>query len=428
MIKVFTIAWREYRVRVTSPLYVALTLVMVVLLVGVPVLVSAMMALDALEPADVYVVDKGGWVFPLLQEQRKSAESVKAGQVPLLKIRIREASQVRYEALLKQAEVGEIAGVLLLEGQRAEDFSATFFSSSAVTLAQLKAELQQPLNQVVRGAVLAEHKLEPAVLQQLLSPLQVHYSHLGTGGGVEENVGLVSIAAVFNLLMYSAILLYASMTFQGVLEEKSSRIMEVMVAAVKPGYLIAGKIIGIGCVGLTQMAIWMLPYAVLTSLPLGQVTDTLSSLEWHIFAFMFTYFLLGYFLYSSLYAAAASTISQMEDSQAVMAPLNIIVLSGYMVALFAFFNPEGNLATTASIFPLFSPTVMFTRLILGDPPTWQIALSLLLLLITTLLAIWGSGQVYGKGVLRYGARLRLRSLLASRDSKIVGGEQVRGES
>ncbi|WP_299943446.1 ABC transporter permease [uncultured Microbulbifer sp.] len=425
MNKVFTIAWREYRVRVTSPLYVALTLVMVALLVGVPILVSMVVASDALEPVDLYVVDKGGWVSSQLQEQRNSA---KADQVPLLNLRLREASPVRFETLLKQAEVGEIAGILLLEGQGAEDFSATFFSSSAVSLAQLKAELQQPLNQVVRRAALAEHNLEPAALQQFLSPLQVHYTHLGRSDGAEKSNGLVFIAGVFNLLMYSAILLYASMTFQGVLEEKSSRVMEVMVAAVKPVYLITGKIIGIGCVGLTQMAIWVLPYAVLISLPLGQVTDALNSLEWYVFALMFTYFLLGYFLYSSIYAAVASTISRIEDSQAVMAPLTITVLLGYMVALFAFFNPEGDMATAASIFPLFSPTVMLMRLILGDPPTWQIALSLLFLLIATLLVVWASGWIYGKGVLRYGARLRLRSLLASSEGNAADGKQVRIES
>lgn len=419
MKQILAIAWREYRVRVSSPMYIGLTVITFIFLVGVPIIASTMLAAEALKPVEIRVVDKTNWLLPLLKIELKSSEHpLKNTAAALVNLQLSAVAVDKYQALLDEANEGTIVGVLLLEGRDLDQLTATFSSSSSITISQVKSVLEPALSKLIYIEKLKKLQIEPKIAVALLSPVEANYIQLTTGESSDDYDARIMIAGLFNILMYSAILMYSTMTFQGVLEEKSSRVMEVIVSAVKPEKLIAGKVLGIGLLGLTQMLIWTLPYLLLTTLPLGQLSESLNQIDGVIFGYMLVYFILGFFFYGSLYAAGASTISRIEDSQAVTTPLTMFVISGYIVAIFAIANPVSEFAVITSQIPFFAPMVMFTRLALSEPPSWQIVLSIGILSLTMLVTMWLSGRVYRVGVLRYGAKPTLRTI----------GNYIRGTS
>lgn len=242
------------------------------------------------------------------------------------------------------------------------------------------------------------------------------------------------IGGTMGVIMYMTVFIYGMMVMRSVMEEKVSRIVEVMISSVKPFELMMGKIIGVGAVGLTQVAIWaiLVPiFATILILILGVepaqvnmvegmntpqmpevdwsvslVTNELLNLKWWLIAPLFViYFMGGYFLYASLFAAVGSAMSDdMGEGQALTIPITIPVLIAFYIMMVAVRAPQSSLAIWASIFPLFSPIVMPARLAF-DVPAWQIILSVGLLIVTAIFFVWLSARIYRVGILMYGKKV-----------------------
>jgi len=263
-------------------------------------------------------------------------------------------------------------------------------------------------------------------------------------GKIAAIIGTI-LGVVMGILMYMVILIYGQMVMRSVMEEKISRIAEVMISSVRPFQLMMGKILGVGAVGLTQLAIWMvLIPVVLTVVPLfvpgldspgmadmssagasaeaiqqaaeegfdlGLIIDEFLRMNWLLIIPVFVLFFLGgYFIYSSVFAAIGSAVDEdLGEAQQFMLPVILPVILAFMIMMSTIENPNSGLAVFGSIFPLFSPIIMPARLPF-DPPMWEIALSLILLIGTTLLFIWLSGRIYRVGILMYGKKLTFREL------------------
>ncbi|MFK7935163.1 MAG: ABC transporter permease [Saprospiraceae bacterium] len=241
-------------------------------------------------------------------------------------------------------------------------------------------------------------------------------------------------------IMYTIVFIYGMMVMRGVMEEKTSRISEVMISSVRPIQLMLGKIIGIGGVGLTQLAIWLvlIPGTVfLVQVVLGidanQMTANAnmpnnidpSDFEemavlmaqeidainwWKIIPLFIFYFLGGYFLYASLFAAVGSAVGDdTGDSQALTLPISLPVILALYIMMVAVQSPNSSLAVWSSIFPLFAPIVMPARLAF-NPPLWQILLSMASLVLTIILIGWLAGRIYRIGILMYGKRTSFKEL------------------
>lgn len=227
------------------------------------------------------------------------------------------------------------------------------------------------------------------------------------------------IAYLSAVSLYIVMLVYGMWVAQGVVVEKSSRIMEIMINAAPPTDLMFGKIIGIGLAGLTQI-VPMLVVAVagllsqrwladafgvtgidLEGIDFGAISVTLG-------VFFLTYFLLGFLLYSALYAGAGSLVSRQEDVQTVMTPMTFAVIAGFFGALFTLNAPDSIVAQVVSIVPFTSPMAMVPRILLGDPAAWEIVLSLGLLVLTGYLAVLLAARIYRMGVLMYGQKPSLK--------------------
>jgi ABC-2 type transport system permease protein len=255
------------------------------------------------------------------------------------------------------------------------------------------------------------------------------------------------IGMAMGLFMYLAVFIYGMMVFRSVMEEKTSRIVEVMISSVKPFQLMMGKILGVGAVGIVQILIWaILLVGIASAMPLilgidgakmaqvqqsstmggGMMQQGMSNVEmnktaqlmvelqnqdWGLILPLFiVFFLLGYILYSSLFAAVGSAVGDdVGEAQSLTLPITIPVILAIYIMFAAVRAPDSSLAVWTSIFPLFSPIVMPARLPF-HPPAWQIALSVITLILTVLFFVWLAGKIYRVGILMYGKKVTFKEL------------------
>jgi ABC-2 type transport system permease protein len=264
-----------------------------------------------------------------------------------------------------------------------------------------------------------------------------------------NSVAATSVGFFFALILYIAVLLYGSQVMAGVVEEKSNRIVEVMVSSVKPIQLMLGKIIGIGMVGITQFLLWIiLTFAVSTTVMgilsskyatkieqiqkdklqkadpemqkikqelekqdptvmISKMTENLPISK--ILICFFFYFIGGYLLYSTLYAAVGSAVESMQDAQQFSMPLTIPVIISFSLAQFVVNDPDGKIAFWASIIPFTSPINMMVRIPFGVP-IWELALSMILLILGFVGSTWLAARIYRVGILMFGKKPTFKEL------------------
>lgn len=274
-----------------------------------------------------------------------------------------------------------------------------------------KAEPDEQLQAAVASAVrvaeqqqaVAEIGLTPEQAQQLLRPPELRSTSLEPAA--EERGARAGLAIIGVVLLFMAIVFYGGFLLVGVVEEKSSRVVEVLLSRLRPPELLGGKILGIGLVGLAQFV--AVAASALVALWLSGNTTapetTPSTIGWVLF-----WFVLGYGFYSVLYATAGSLVSRQEEAQSIQFPITAVLLVGYFFALSAAESPDSVGAVIGSLFPPTAPMVMIVRLANGSVPWWQIVLSVTLLVVTMYGMVRLAGRIYGGAVLRIGPRVRLR--------------------
>jgi ABC-2 type transport system permease protein len=214
-----------------------------------------------------------------------------------------------------------------------------------------------------------------------------------------------ALAGMF--VLYMSILIFGQFVAMGIVEEKQNRVVEVVLSRIKPAQLLVGKVLGIGALGLLQvLAIGAAAVVALTFVDLPDVS--LAGLGAEIIASVVFWYLLGFTLYSFLYAALGATVSRQEDLQgAVILPV-FLILPGFFLAQVAVEFPDGTLATVGSLVPFWTPMVMPVRMASGGVPWVQVALSVALVALTIVVLVRVGARVYSGAVLRTGARVKLR--------------------
>ena len=218
------------------------------------------------------------------------------------------------------------------------------------------------------------------------------------------------IAYLGALLLYLAILTYGFFIAIGIVTEKATRVVEVILSAVRPVELLSGKVVGLGLLSLVQFAL-VAVVAFGTALVAGVDLPTGAPLA---IVLIVVFSLLGYLLYACAFAVAGSVVSRQEDLQGSSAPLTVMLVAGFILTQTALDEPHGTLATALSIFPLTAPLAMPSRVALTDVPAWEIALAAALTLATALLVLRGAAGIYAATVLRTGQRVPLREALSLR--------------
>ncbi len=269
------------------------------------------------------------------------------------------------------------------------------------------------VREYLRDAVL-QRVDDPAVRERARTPLRPNIVRAAEDqGGATTTFNPLSFIAPFFLAMLLVTSIFTSSGFmlQSVSEEKENRIMEVLLSSVSATQLMAGKILGLGALGLVQVAVWFGGLAAVGSLALSLLSFTLGiQINPLTIALGVVYFLLGYLLYATLMAVSGSIATSLREGQQVAALFTFAAILPLSFSSLILTRPNGPLAQAMSLFPLSSPMMMILRLALTTVPTWEVLLSLALLTATLLFAIWGGARVFRAGLLMYGKRLSVREI------------------
>jgi ABC-2 type transport system permease protein len=207
--------------------------------------------------------------------------------------------------------------------------------------------------------------------------------------------------------------MYGITVMRGVIEEKSSRIVEVIASSVKPTQMMMGKLIGIGLVGLTQYAIWVGSAAAITAFGASMVASrglTMPKLPISLLIYFVIFFLLGYFLYATLYAMVGAMVSTEEEAQQAQMPVTMLIVVPMLLFGMVMNNPSSGMSIGLSMVPFFAPTLMMMRISLVNPPMWQVLTSIGGMVVAILAAVWLAARIYRVGILMYGKRPSIAEL------------------
>ncbi|MCG3750391.1 ABC transporter permease [Amycolatopsis sp. Poz14] len=268
---------------------------------------------------------------------------------------------------------------------------------------KLRTALDAIAQQQVLDAQLYSANLDPAAVHQAVSATHADVQALEPADP-QAGTKLVT-GIVVAILLYVSIMTYGMFVAQGVVEEKSSRVVEILLATVRPVHLLLGKVIGLGLVGLAQLAI-----LAVAGLVAGGASGvfSISSVALGTLGWGLVWYLLGFLLYAMLYGAAGALVSRQEDTQAVVGPVNIALVIGFVAGINLLTQaPQGAATRIVSLIPLLSPVLMPARIALGTVEAWEIALSLVLTVALIAVVTWVGARVYRNGVLRVGSRVRL---------------------
>ena len=432
MSKIAIVIGREYLTRVKKKSFLILTILMpflVVLMVAVPIALGTLKD-DKQRP--VVVLDQTGKYANLFLNVEQTDSTGLEGYI----FSAADKPLTEY-----QKSAGDEEAIIYISGDLIENPNAVMIYGRGEIQNDLKRYVEKVLTTQIHNDKLERYNIPELdnIIADMQSSISVQTVKWGEDG--QETFSSSEIAMVLGLfsalLIYMFVLSYGAMVMQGVMEEKTSRIVEVIVGTVKPFDLMMGKIIGIMLVGFTQMAVWalmlislssfagisLLPemsmsmsnmaaeeMAALQATPMGELSSALSSLPLLEIGILFVvYFLGGYILYSSFYAAIGAAINSQEDSSQFMMPMMIVMIFSIYAAMGSMENTDGPLAFWASLFPLSSPIVMMVRIPFGVP-MWQVILSVVLLYITAIAVVWLSSRIYRVGILLYGKKPTVKDL------------------
>lgn len=324
---------------------------------------------------------------------------------------VTDTSDQERDRLNRQVSDGRITGFLWLTNDALENRKVVYSTKEAADFAQ-SSELRNALRAAVTKQHLEQRGISGDDIDALLRPIKletvrVEKGHRGTSGTA---IFLTAFGMV--MLLYAVVLVYGMSVMRSVIEEKSTRILEVLLSSVTAKELLAGKILGVGAVGLTQILVWVM-FAAVFSVPglvaaksfLGEVHIPMASM----FAFAI-FFLLGYLLYSTMYAAVGSMVNTDQEAQQMQWPAMMPILIAIFLMNAVIQHPNAPLSFWLSIIPFFAPILMLVRILIEQPPMWQIVLSIGLMLATIYGLVALSARIYRVGILMYGKRPTLPEL------------------
>ncbi|MFZ4477198.1 MAG: ABC transporter permease [Saprospiraceae bacterium] len=351
------------------------------------------------------------------------------------------------DALKQEVKDGKINGILRvppISSMQKKDHTVFYYADSKLA-PEKSGAMERKISEKIRDFKIDSLHINRGSLEMLDTDVSIDPESISNVGEDESKytagVGL-AIGGIMAFIMFFMVLMYGQMVMRSVMEEKTNRIVEVMMSSVRPFDLMLGKIIGAGAVGLTQVLAWVIlsgavtfliplimhvdPAQMQSSMPQGpgaidpeqaqgdalRIFSELSKQNWPLIVGSFIIFFLGgYFIYASMFAAIGSAMGDdMGEGQSLTLPVTIpIILAFYITAFVGVRNPDSGLMVFASLFPLFSPIVMPFRMAF-NPPWWQVGLSLVLVVASAYFFVWLAGRIYRVGILLYGKKVTLKEI------------------
>jgi ABC-2 type transport system permease protein len=410
MRETFVIAKRELLERVRTKWFVAMTILGPILMVGL-ILIPALLAGRGSEGAKVEIIDQTGKLGPALAAAFKADDQHWKATV------IDPSTTDAHE--LERLQSKQINGFIRIPPDGLGKGQITYRGDNA-TNQTVGYTLKTKITMTVFAQRAVDYGLNESQIKNLVEAPKIEAFHTTGATAGDSGGGTFLVGYIIAFILYMVITLYGVNVLRSIVTEKSTRVVELMVAASKPRSMMSGKIIGVGGAGLLQVAVWFifggiaLAYRVEILHALGAGADAataLPSLSVIQIAVIVLFFILGYLFYASMYAAIGATVSSEQDSQQAAVPITMFLVIG-MVSMTAITgDPRGSSSAIMTLVPMWSPMLMPLRYILGGATPGEVALSLGILAVSTVLVARAAAKIYRVGILMYGKRPGFGELL-----------------
>ena len=429
--KIGIIAGREFNERVRKKSFIITTILMPLFLVAMMFIPMLMVNMKSDTVREIYVVDDSGVIADKLQDS--GTLRFIPSDMPL--------DEIKEQSL-------DIFGVLVIGNNVVEGGGAQLYTYDSSTI-DIESEISTQIKDIIENEKLKGYNIEnlSEILASVETSVPLSVKQFSESGEAKDSSSVVAIVAayIFGFLIYMFVFLYGGMVMQGVIEEKSNKVLEVMVSSVKPFQLMMGKILGIASVALTQLLIWVVFIVVvgggLMSLLAGDMIEAAQAMSsgmpmdmsamggmvmdadmaaaintltdpaylFRLIGGFIVYFIGGYLLYAAMFAAVGSAVDNEKDTQNLQTPISMPLILGLFVMLTAMQDPNSPLAVWCSIIPFTSPIVMVARLPYGVP-AWELWTSIGVLFASFLAIVWFAGKVYRVGIFMYGKKPTFKEL------------------
>ena len=433
MNKIGIIITREFNERVRKKSFIITTILMPLLMIGLMVAPSLMMLFAKGDQKSLVVIDQSGIIAPSLEGDD-------------------EITFTPMDVTLDEARAdSNIFGVLWIGSDVVDNPSNVKLYTNSSSSMSLESNLASQMEKIIERERLKRYDIEN--LEQIMQDVKVRVSFTTfrndlSEEGEDEEATSSTIAyllgLVLGMMLYMFLIIYGSMVMTSVIEEKGSRVLDVLVSSVNPFQLMMGKILGVASVAVTQIAIWgvlvcgigavvlpaLMPEDVMQTVEavqMGQMTSVEADIDADLLSavslatdvgglvMMFVWLLLflvgGFLFYSAMFAAVGSAVDSIQDANQLQTPITVPIILALILAMSVFNDPNSTLAFWGSIIPFTSPVVMMARVPFGIP-TWQIILSLALLYASVVAMAWAAGKIYRVGIFMHGKKPSFKELLS----------------
>jgi len=418
--KFWTIFKREYLTRVKTKGFIIGTALTPLLIIALTIGPGLLMNMKSEKVKHLSVIDMSGIVYEklvlALDDTTDSGERLyELTQVPA---NLNTLDNVK-EELSQSVDKDKIDGYFIIPEDIIESNKSEYYAKSVSNFDQNRI-YRNTVSGIITNYRLKESNLDPEIINNLTRRVQLKTFKIEKGGEEKEDVGLsFAVTLVMVMFLYMALIMYGAFVMRSVYEEKLSRVVEIIISSCKPFQLMAGKVLGIGAVGLTQYFVWAAVAGILTfysgsiihMFSAGAGDVPIPTIPISVLVYFVIFFILGYMLFATLYAALGAMVNTEQDAQQLQFPVIMLIIVAFFFAFHIIRQPTSSLTRIVSQIPFFSPITMFTRISVQTPPFSEILLSIVILIVAIIFLIWLTGKIFRVGILMYGKRPTLPEVL-----------------
>ena len=420
MAKLWAIIKREYLERIRSKWFLIATFFGPIFFAAI-IIVPAWMASKSKATSDVYnttILDATGTGFGHRLAVNIAGDTTIAGRMPLVRLvapsELTKAESVATREVMQKQRTGYV----VVNQQTIAGESARYAGSNATSIADM-TQIKGAIRQTILASRLEKVGLDNEQMKAItFIPLDFSTERITERGRGGSGMASVLFGFAIGFLLYLSIVIYGQTIMSGVLEEKTTRVAEVVMSSVPTDTLLAGKVLGVGAVGLTQQILWIATTYVLLKLrapimeKLGApaMNFTLPDITLSAGIIFLSFFLLGFIFYSSLYAAVGSSVNSESEARQAATPLLVMIVSTGVFIQPVLLNPTGTAARVLSLVPVSSPIIMPIRMAVTGVPPLELTASLVFLAIGCVAALWLASRIYRVGLLMYGKRPTMKEM------------------
>jgi len=428
MNKMFAVIKREYLQAVRKKMFIFMTIFFPVLMAGVMIVPALMMA-KGMGGKKVAVVDRTGalqssfahHIEPAAPDPKKALSGRSRGELP-------QSIDVEYVAANGTASLADAAkpylnrlnadkatgkridAVMLIPGNvfAGTDAKMTFYSRSSTDFIT-QERVASVANRAIQRQRLAGRGIDSNTIDALSSEVPVDSVQFSRSGEQKKGgEGNFIVGFVFAALLIIPSFIYGLETMRGIVQEKSERIVEVLVSSMTPRELLTGKILGVAAVGLTQVAVWLTLIAAVGAFGAASAMvagfNVSQFLRPMVFVYFLLFFILGYLTFVCIYAIAGAACNTDKEAQQLVAPIQMLMMVPWFVMVAIITNPDSTFAVALSLMPVYGPITMFVRTLVSEPPVWHVITSIAVSIVTIAVFFYVTAKIFRVGILSYGKR------------------------